>query len=58
MNTINEMKTSYSHEEVQPKFYTTAELSKLREFVDILKKDESRSALACWGDHDDYTHCW
>ncbi len=56
MNAIDEMMTSPSQEEVQPKSYTKAELSKLREFVDILKKDESRSALACWGNYDDYNH--
>lgn len=52
----NEMMTSSSHEEVQPRSYTEAELSKLREFVDILKKDESRSTLACWGNYSDYNH--
>lgn len=51
-----EMMTSSSHEEVQPRSYTEAELSKLREFVDILKKDESRSTLACWGNYSDYNH--
>ena len=45
-----------ANKEVQPKSYTEAELSKLREFVDVLKKDESRSSLACWGNYDDYNH--
>ena len=41
---------------VQPESYTGEELSKLREFIDILKKDESRSTLACWGNYSDYNH--
>ena len=41
---------------VQPESYTGVELSKLREFIEILKKDESRSALACWGNYSDYNH--
>ena len=59
MNAIQEMiLPPPSDEEVQPKSYTEAELSKLREFVDILKKDESRSALACWGDYDEHSVSW
>lgn len=49
-------KTTSLESEIQPQSYTKAELAKLREFVDVLKKDESRSALACWGNYDDYNH--
>lgn len=40
----------------QPESYSAEELSKLRDFIDVLKKDEDRSALACWGNHHDYSH--
>ena len=40
----------------QPESYSKEELAKLRDFIDVLKKDEDRSALACWGDHHDYSH--
>lgn len=39
---------------VQPERYSKTELAKLKEFIEIVKNDESRSALACWGNHDDY----
>lgn len=41
---------------VQPEQYTAEEIAGLREFVEAVQNDDSRSALACWGDHDDYTH--
>lgn len=41
---------------VQPTAYSEEELMRLRNFIDVLKKDEDRSALACWGDHHDYSH--
>ncbi len=41
---------------VQPVAYSKEELEKLRDFIEVLKKDEDRSALACWGDHHDYSH--
>lgn len=40
---------------VQPVQYSNEELAELRKFIDVIKNDESRSALACWGNHDDYT---
>ena len=40
---------------VQPVQYSNEELAELRKFIDVVKNDESRSALACWGDHDNYT---
>ena len=43
-------------QDVQPSAYTAEELAKLRDFIESLKKDEDRSALACWGDHHDYSH--
>lgn len=44
------------NESIQPNQYSTEELEKLREFVETVKNDEARSALACWGNHDDYSH--
>lgn len=41
---------------MQPKQYSAEELQKLKEFVEIVQNDEARSALACWGNHDDYSH--
>lgn len=41
---------------MQPKEYTQEELKKLKEFVEIVKNDDARSALVCWGDHSDYSH--
>lgn len=41
---------------IQPGKYSEKELTKLRDFINVLKKDEDRSALACWGDHHDYSH--
>lgn len=43
-------------ESMQPQQYSAEELKKLREFVETVQNDEARSALACWGNHDDYTH--
>lgn len=40
---------------VQPVRYSEEELAELRKFIEVVKNDESRSALACWGNHDDYT---
>lgn len=40
---------------VQPAQYSDEELAELRKFIEVVKNDESRSALACWGNHDDYT---
>ena len=40
---------------VQPVQYSDAELAELRKFIEVVKNDESRSALACCGNHDDYT---
>lgn len=40
---------------IQPQQYSAEELKKLREFVEIVQNDETRSALACWGNHDNYT---
>lgn len=38
--------------------YTQEELRKLKEFVDIVRNDESRATLACWGDHGNYSKGW
>lgn len=45
----NEMKIQ---EEVK---YTKEELNSLRDFVELVKNDEKRSVLACWGNHSDYS---
>lgn len=49
-------KISESKIELQPQQYTKEELRKLKEFVETVKNDDARSALACWGDHNDYSH--
>lgn len=41
---------------MQPQQYSDEELKRLREFVETVQNDEARSALACWGNHDDYSH--
>lgn len=43
-------------EAMQPAQYSAEELKKLKEFVETVQNDEARSALACWGNHDDYSH--
>ena len=43
-------------EAMQPQQYSAEELKKLREFVETVQNDEARSALACWGNHDVYSH--
>lgn len=47
---------SHSEENLQPEIYKEEELSALLDFVELIKKDESRATLACWGDHHDYSH--
>lgn len=39
----------------QPKQYSEEELKKLKKFIETVKNDETRSALACWGNHHDFT---
>lgn len=41
---------------VQPQQYSAEEIKRLREFIETVQNDDARSALACWGNHDDYTH--
>lgn len=45
-----------NYEFLQPKQYSAEELQKLKEFVEAVRSDDARSALACWGDHNDYSH--
>ena len=40
---------------VQPAKYSDDELAKLKDFIKVVKNDESRSALACWGNHSDFS---
>lgn len=56
-NTMDKKKDEeLNNSSIQPSTYSKEELAKLRDFIDVLKKDEDRSALACWGDHHDYSH--
>lgn len=41
---------------MQPTQYSKEEIKKLKEFVKIVQSNDSRAALACWGDHDNYSH--
>lgn len=52
---MNTKETSIKRD-VQPQQYSAEEIAKLKEFVQTVQNDESRSALACWGNHDDYSH--
>lgn len=38
----------------QPENYSEEEIKKLKKFIETVKNDETRSALACWGNHSDY----
>ena len=40
---------------VQPDKYSEKEIKTLKKFIETVKNDESRSALACWGNHSDYS---
>lgn len=40
---------------VQPDKYSEKEIQTLKKFIETVKNDESRSALACWGNHSDYS---
>ncbi len=53
---IKEQSLIESDKTVQPQQYTDEELKRLKEFVETVKNDESRAALACWGNHSDYSH--
>lgn len=39
----------------QPDKYSREEIERLRSFIETVKNDETRSALACWGNHNDFT---
>lgn len=39
----------------EEKKYTEEELKALKKFVDLVKNDDTRSTLACWGNHSDYS---
>jgi hypothetical protein len=40
----------------QPSRYSQAELDHLKKFVQLVKNNEKRAQLVCWGNHSDYTH--
>jgi hypothetical protein len=42
--------------EVQEEEYSEEELKELKDFIETVKNDNSRAALACWGNHSDYSH--
>lgn len=46
----------FDNSSIQPQQYSSDEIAELKDFIDIVKNDNSRSALACWGDHSDYSH--
>lgn len=56
MTTETTKTTKTTEINAQPTTYTAEEIKKLRDFIESLKNDEDRSALACWGDHHDYSH--
>lgn len=39
----------------QPDKYSKEEIERLKSFIETVKNDETRSALACWGNHNDFT---
>lgn len=41
--------------EIQPKKYSGAELKGLKSFIDKVKDVRTRTSLACWGDHSEYS---
>lgn len=50
-DTLNNVKV----DKVQPSKYSQEELQKLKAFIETVKNDENRSALACWGNHNNFT---
>ena len=42
--------------EVQEEEYSEEELKELKDFIETVKNDGSRAALAHWGNHSDYSH--
>lgn len=41
--------------ETQPNKYSKSEVKRLQNFIDMIKNDASRSSLACWGNHSEYS---
>ncbi len=56
MDEINTILQQQQQQPIQPSQYSTKELSSLRDFVKVIMNDDSRSALACWGNYSDYSH--
>ncbi len=42
----------------QPEEYSRRELEHLKSFIHLIKNNEKRTQLVCWGNHSDYTHGW
>lgn len=40
----------------QPRTYSQKELDYLKKFVELIKNDDKRSQIVCWGNHSDYNH--
>ena len=40
----------------RPRSYSEAELEHLKKFVQLVKNNEKRAQLVCWGNHSEYTH--
>lgn len=51
--TQNETKTSIKTH--VRSVYSEKELKKLKEFVEVIKNDQARSELVCWGDHSEFS---
>ena len=45
------MRVNTSDFNIQPKKYSKSELKKLKQFVETVKNDSSRTILACWGNN-------
>ncbi len=53
---MDKKESRYTDKTMQPQQYSTEEIAKLKEFINTVQNDDARSALACWGDHSDYSH--
>lgn len=42
--------------QTQPENYSRSELDHLRGFIQLIKNNEKRTQLVCWGNHSDYNH--
>jgi hypothetical protein len=54
--TENECVSNETLASIQPSEYSSCELEHLKGFIQLIKSDEKRSQLVCWGNHSDYNH--